>query len=85
MDVNFDLMKNAFPLLVAGAGITIEITALSVFFGMLIGIVVALVRLSDFKQYYRAPGRRVLRSDFRLLHQQRRLCGGSVPGRHSVH
>ena len=33
MDVNFDLMKNAFPLLVAGAGITIEITALSVFFG----------------------------------------------------
>ena len=49
MDVNFDLMKNAFPLLVAGAGITIEITALSVFFGMLIGIVVALVRLSDFK------------------------------------
>ena len=49
MDVNFDLMKKAFPLLVAGAGITIEITALSVFFGMLIGIVVALVRLSDFK------------------------------------
>ena len=49
MDVNFDLMKNAFPLLVAGAGIMIEITALSVFFGMLIGIVVALVRLSDFK------------------------------------
>ena len=49
MDVNFDLMKNAFPLLVAGAGITIEITALSVFFGMLIGIIVALVRLSDFK------------------------------------
>ena len=49
MDVHFDLMKKAFPLLVAGAGITIEITALSVFFGMLIGIVVALVRLSDFK------------------------------------
>ena len=49
MDVNFDLMKNAFPLLVAGAGITIEITALSVFFGMLIGIIVALVRMSDFK------------------------------------
>ena len=49
MDVNFDLMRSAFPLLVLGAGITIEITALSVFFGMLIGIVVALVRLSDFK------------------------------------
>ena len=49
MDVNFDLMKSAFPLLIAGAGITIEITALSVFFGLLIGVVVALVRMSDFK------------------------------------
>ncbi|MBQ3365441.1 MAG: amino acid ABC transporter permease [Acidaminococcaceae bacterium] len=49
MDVNFDLMKSAFPLLIAGAGITVEITALSVFFGMLIGIIVALVRMSDFK------------------------------------
>ena len=49
MDVNFEIMKNAFPLLIAGAGITIEITALSVFFGMLIGVVVSLVRLSDFK------------------------------------
>ena len=49
MDVNFELMKSAFPLLLAGAGITVEITALSVFFGMLIGIIVALVRMSDFK------------------------------------
>ena len=96
MDVNFDLMKNAFPLLVAGAGITIEITALSVFFGMLIGIVVALVRLSDFKilrwlgnvyvDFIRGTPLLIqIRGDFRLLHQQRRLCGGSVPGRHPVY
>lgn len=49
MDMNIELIKNAIPLLIAGAGITVEITALSVFFGMLIGIVVALVRLSDVK------------------------------------
>ena len=49
MDMNIELIKSAIPLLIAGAGITVEITALSVFFGMLIGIIVALVRLSDFK------------------------------------
>ena len=49
MDMNIELIKNAIPLLIAGAGITVEITALSVFFGMLIGIIVALARLSDFK------------------------------------
>ena len=49
MDMNIELIKSAIPLLIAGAGITVEITALSVFFGMLIGIVVALVRLSDFR------------------------------------
>ena len=49
MDINIELIKSAIPLLIAGAGITVEITALSVFFGMLIGIIVALVRLSDFK------------------------------------
>ena len=46
MDMNIELIKSAIPLLIAGAGITVEITALSVFFGMLIGIVVALIRLS---------------------------------------
>ena len=49
MDVNFELMQNAFPLLIAGACITVEITALTVFFGMIIGICVSLVRMSDFK------------------------------------
>ena len=49
MDMNIELIKSAIPLLIAGAGITVEITALSVFFGMLIGIIVALARLSDVK------------------------------------
>ena len=49
MDMNIELIKNAIPLLISGAGITVEITALSVFFGMLIGIIVALARLSGFK------------------------------------
>jgi polar amino acid transport system permease protein len=49
MDVNFELMQSAFPLLIAGACITVEITALTVFFGMIIGICVSLIRMSDFK------------------------------------
>jgi polar amino acid transport system permease protein len=49
MDVNFELMQSAFPLLIAGACITVEITALTVFFGMVIGICVSLIRMSDFK------------------------------------
>lgn len=34
MDINFSLIWDALPLLLAGAGITIEITALSVGFGL---------------------------------------------------
>lgn len=49
MDFNFEIMTESFPLLLAGAGITVEITALSVAFGMLIGIIVSLVRLSSMK------------------------------------
>lgn len=49
MDFNFAIMTDSFPLLLAGAGITLEITALSVAFGMLIGILVSLVRLSSMK------------------------------------
>ena len=40
MDINFSLIWDALPLLLAGAGITIEITALSVGFGLLIGMTV---------------------------------------------
>jgi polar amino acid transport system permease protein len=43
------LIQSAFPLLIAGACITVEITALTVFFGMIIGICVSLIRMSDFK------------------------------------
>lgn len=49
MDMNIELIKSAIPLLISGACITVEITALSVFFGMLIGIIVALARLSGFR------------------------------------
>lgn len=49
MDFNVEIMKSAFPLLLAGAGITLEITALSVAFGMLIGIIIALIRLPRLK------------------------------------
>lgn len=49
MDFNFGIMKDAIPLLLAGAGITIEVTALSVGFGLAIGIIVALARLSGVK------------------------------------
>ena len=49
MDFNVEIMKSAFPLLLAGAGITLEITALSVAFGMLIGIIISLIRLSRLK------------------------------------
>ena len=42
MDINFSLIWDALPLLLAGAGITIEITALSVGFGLLIGMTVGI-------------------------------------------
>jgi len=46
MHFNFDLVTRSIPLLLLGAGVTIEITALSVGFGMLIGMVVGIARLS---------------------------------------
>ena len=49
MEVNVELIKSAVPLLLAGAAITVEVTALTVFFGMIIGICVSLIRMSDFK------------------------------------
>ena len=47
MDINFGLIWDALPLLLAGAGITIEITALSVGFGLLIGMTVGIARLAN--------------------------------------
>ena len=44
MDLNIDLMVNSLPLLIAGAGITVEITAMSVFLGLIIGCMVGIAR-----------------------------------------
>ncbi len=49
MDFNIDIVKNALPLLFAGAGITVEISAISVGLGLAIGCCVSIVRLSKFK------------------------------------
>jgi polar amino acid transport system permease protein len=46
MKLDFDLILQSFPLLLTGAGVTIEITVLSVTFGMLIGMFVGIARLS---------------------------------------
>ena len=47
--MNFEIIEQSLPILLAGAGITIEITALSVGFGMAIGVIVSLIRLSGIK------------------------------------
>ena len=46
MDFNFALVVNSFPLLLEGALVTIKITALSVGFGLLIGLVASIARMS---------------------------------------
>lgn len=46
MNLDIDLIVRSFPLLLLGAGITVQITALSVGFGLLIGMCVSLARLS---------------------------------------
>ncbi len=46
MNFNFDLIFRSFPLLLLGAGVTIQITALSVGFGLVIGMIVGIARLS---------------------------------------
>lgn len=49
MEIDFGLIVKSFPLLLAGAGITIEVSALSVFFGLCIGCVVGIMRLCNFR------------------------------------
>lgn len=49
MSFDFEIMQKALPLLLAGAGITIEVSALSVGFGLAIGVVVSLMRLCGIK------------------------------------
>ena len=49
MELNVDLMVKSLPLLIAGAGITVEITAMSVFLGLVIGCMVGIARLCNIK------------------------------------
>ena len=46
MNFDFDLVTRSFPLLLLGAGVTIQITALSVGFGLVIGVSMGMARLS---------------------------------------
>ncbi|HWR08784.1 amino acid ABC transporter permease [Sporomusa sp.] len=47
MNFDFDLIINSFPLLLLGAGVTVQISAISVSFGLLIGMFVGMARLSQ--------------------------------------
>lgn len=49
MTFNIDLILNSFPLLLIGAGVTIQITLLSVLVGVIIGLFVGIARISSFK------------------------------------
>ncbi|MBR1859167.1 MAG: amino acid ABC transporter permease [Selenomonadaceae bacterium] len=49
MDFNVELVVNSFPLLLIGAGVTIQITLLSVIVGVIIGLFVGIARISSFK------------------------------------
>ena len=49
MNLNVDLMINSLPLLITGAGITIQITAISVGLVLIIGMFVGIARISNVK------------------------------------
>jgi len=49
LEMNFELMAQAMPLLLTGAAVTVKITALSVFLGILIGLFVGIARISTYK------------------------------------
>jgi glutamine transport system permease protein len=46
LNFDFDLILQSFPLLLLGAGVTVQITVLSVGFGLLIGMFVGVARLA---------------------------------------
>lgn len=48
MDFKFDLVADAFPLLLTGAVVTVEITAISVGLGLLIGLFAGVARICNF-------------------------------------
>ena len=45
--MNFELIEHALPMLLVGAGVTIEITAVSVAIGFLIGLFVGIARICE--------------------------------------
>ena len=47
--MDFELIQQALPILLIGAGVTIEITAFSVAIGFFIGLFVGIARISQFK------------------------------------
>ena len=47
--MNFELIEHALPMLLVGAGVTIEITAVSVAIGFLIGLFVGIARICQIK------------------------------------
>ena len=47
--MNFELMWQAMPLLLTGAGVTVQITALSVMIGIVIGLFVGIARISTYR------------------------------------
>lgn len=49
MNFNLGLIFDSFPLLLIGAGVTVQITLLSVLVGVLIGLFVGIARISSFK------------------------------------
>ena len=49
MNLNVDLMINSLPLLIVGAGIPIQITAISVGLGLIIGMFVGIARICNVK------------------------------------
>ena len=46
MELDYDLIVQSIPILILGAGVTLQITLLSVGFGLLIGLFVGMARLS---------------------------------------
>ncbi|WP_315004512.1 amino acid ABC transporter permease [uncultured Selenomonas sp.] len=49
MNFDMNLVVNSFPLLLIGAGVTIQITVLSTAIGFVIGLVVGVARISDLR------------------------------------
>ena len=47
--MDFELIEKALPILLLGAGVTIEITAVSVFIGFCIGLFVGIARICKVK------------------------------------